>query len=56
LIQPISGQDRGGRNLTKDNFFMSVHLANEPKNKNLTLVRAMKQNEREIPQELKPAR
>jgi hypothetical protein len=56
LVQPISGQDRGGRNLTKDNFFTSVDLANQPKNKKLTLVGTVKQNEREIPQEFKPAR
>jgi hypothetical protein len=32
LVQPISGQDRGGRNVT-DNFFTSVDLANQLKNK-----------------------
>jgi hypothetical protein len=26
LVQPISGQNRGGRNVTTDNFFMSVDL------------------------------
>jgi hypothetical protein len=56
LVRPISGQDRGGRNLTKDHFFTSVDLANQPKNKKLTLVGTMKQNKREIPQEFKPAR
>ena len=33
LVQPISGQDRGRRNVTTDNFFMSVDLANQLKNK-----------------------
>jgi len=56
LVQPISGQDRGGRNLTTDNFFTSVDLADQLKNKNLTLVGIMKQNKREIPQEFKPSR
>jgi len=56
LVQPISGQDRGGRNVTVDNFFTSVDLANQLKNKKLTLVGTMKQNRREIPQEFKPAR
>jgi hypothetical protein len=55
LVQPISGQDRGGRNVTTDNFFTSVELANQLKNKKLTLVGTMKQNKREIPQEFKPA-
>ena len=56
LVQPISSQDIGGRNVTSDNFFISVDLANKLKNKKLTLVGKMKQNQREIPQELKPAR
>ena len=56
LIQPISGQGRGGRNVTTDNFFTSVELANQLKNKKLTLVGTMNQNKREIPQEFKPAR
>ena len=56
LVQPFSGQDRGGRNVTTDNFFSSVDLANQLKNKKLTLVGTMKQNKREIPQEFKPAR
>ena len=55
LVQPISGQDRGGRNLTKDNFFTSIDLANQPKKK-LTLIGTMKLNKREISQDLKPAR
>ena len=33
LVQPISGQDIGGRNVTTDNFFTSVDLANKLKNK-----------------------
>ena len=50
LVEPISGQDRGGRN---------VDLANQLNNKKLTLVGTMKQKkkrERQIPQEFKPAR
>jgi len=31
LVQPISGQERGGRNATTDNFFTSVDLANQLK-------------------------
>jgi hypothetical protein len=31
LVHPISGQDRGGRNVTIDNFFTSVELANQLK-------------------------
>jgi len=54
-VQPISGQERGERNVTTDNFFTSVDLANQLKNKKLTLVGTMKQNKREIPQEFKPA-
>jgi len=49
LVQPISGQDRDGRNVTTDNFFTSVDLANQLKNKKLTRVGTMKQNKREIP-------
>jgi hypothetical protein len=56
LVQPISGQDRGGKNLTTDNFFTSVDLAYQLKNKKLTLFGTMKQNKSEIPQEFKPAR
>jgi hypothetical protein len=36
LVQPISGQDRGGQKLTTDNFFTFVDLANQPKNKKLS--------------------
>ena len=54
-FQPISGLDRGGRNVTTDNFFTSVELANKLKNKKLTLVGTMMQNKREIPQDFKPA-
>jgi hypothetical protein len=57
LDQLVSDQDRGGRNVTTDNFFTSIGLANLLKNKKkLTLVWTMKQNKREIPQEFKPAR
>jgi hypothetical protein len=56
LVQPISGQDRAGRNVTTDNFFTSVDLAHQLKNKKLTFVGAREQNKREIPQEFKPAR
>jgi len=35
LVQPISGQDRGGRNVTTDNFFTSVDLASQLKNKKI---------------------
>jgi len=56
LVQPISGQGRGGRNVTTDNFFASVDHANQLKNKKLTLVGTMKENKKEIPQEFKPAR
>jgi len=56
LVQPISGQDRGRRNVRTDNFFTSVDLANQLKNKKLTLDGTMKRNKREIPQEFKPAR
>jgi hypothetical protein len=43
LVQPISDQDRGGRNVTTDNFFTSVDLANQLKNKKLTLDNKAKQ-------------
>jgi len=56
LVQSVSGQDRGGRNVTTDNFFTSVDLENRLKNKKFTLVGTMKQNKREIPQEFKPVR
>jgi hypothetical protein len=56
LVQPISGHDRGGRNVTTDNFCTSVDLANQLKNKKLILVGTLEQNKRKIPQEFKPAR
>jgi hypothetical protein len=34
LVQPISGQDRGGRNVTTDNLFTSVDLENQLKTNN----------------------
>jgi len=56
FVLPVSGQDRGGRKVTTDNFFTSVDLANQLKNKTLTLVGTMKQNKTDTPQEFKPAR
>jgi len=58
LVEPIYGQDRGGRTVKTDNFFTSIDLANQLNNKKLTLVGTMKQKKkkREIPQEFKPAR
>ena len=56
LVQPISGRDRGGRNVTTDHCFMSVDHANQLKNQKLTLVGTMKQHKTEIPQEFKPTR
>jgi len=35
LVQPISGQDRSCRNVTTDNFFTSIYLANRLKNKKI---------------------
>jgi len=35
LVQPISGQGGGGRNVTTDNFFTSVDHANQLKNKKI---------------------
>ena len=35
FVQPISGQDRGGQSITTDNFFTSVGLANQLKNKKI---------------------
>jgi len=43
LVQPVSGQDRGGRNGKTDNFFTSIDLENQMNNKKLTLVGKMKQ-------------
>jgi hypothetical protein len=54
LVQPISYQDRCGRNVTTDNFCTSVDLANQLQT--ITLVGKIKQNKRETPQEFKPAR
>jgi len=44
LVQSISGQDRGGRNVRIDNFFTSIGLANKLKNKKI--VGRVKQNKR----------
>jgi len=49
LVSPIS---KTGRNITADNWFASVSLAEELlKNHNLTLVATIKKNKREIPKE-----
>ena len=37
LVQPISGQDRVGRNVTTDNLFTSVDLAHQLKNKKIDI-------------------
>ena len=39
LVQPISGQDRGGGNVTADNFFTSVDLENRLKYKKIDTCR-----------------
>ena len=42
--------------MTTDNFFTSVDLSNCLKDRSLTLVGTMKQNKKEIPTKVKPAR
>ena len=46
LINPISGTNR---NITTDNYYISISLANELKSNQLTLVGTMKKNKRCIP-------
>lgn len=47
---------RCGRNITCDNFFTSVQLADILWAANTTLVGTMRMNKREVPNEMKPAR
>jgi hypothetical protein len=56
LVRPISGQDRGGQNLTTDNFFRSFDLENQPKDKKIDTFWDNEAKQREILQEFKPAR
>jgi hypothetical protein len=50
MISPISGS---GRNETVDNWFTSVHLATKLlKDNNLTLLRTIRKNKKEIPPQL----
>nr|XP_022908427.1 uncharacterized protein LOC111419790 [Onthophagus taurus] len=51
LITPIQGTNR---NITVDNWFMSLELCEEMKKKNLTVLGTMKQNKPQIPAEFKP--
>lgn len=51
LIKPIQGSNR---NVTGDNWFSSIELVQELKNRGLTYVGTMKKNKMEIPQEFKP--
>lgn len=46
LLRPLYGSNR---NVTMDNFFTSVPLAQELQTKNLTLIRTMRKNKPEIP-------
>ncbi|XP_022204262.2 piggyBac transposable element-derived protein 4-like [Nilaparvata lugens] len=51
LVKPIEGSRR---NVTGDNWFSSIELANELKKRDLTYVGTMKKNKIEIPEEFKP--
>ena len=53
LVEVIKGS---GRNVTMDNFFTSVTLAQELLEKKLSLVGTMRKNKKEIPTEFLPAR
>ena len=56
LVQPISAQDRDGRNVTTDNFFTSVDLANQLKNKKKLTLLGKRSKTNEKFQEFKPAK
>lgn len=51
LVKPIEGSRR---NVTGDNWFSSIELADELKKRSLTYVGTMKKNKTEIPEEFKP--
>lgn len=53
LVSPIEGSYR---NVTADNWFSSIELVNNLKEKRLSYVGTLKKNKREIPPEFKPSR
>jgi len=53
LLKPLEGT---GRNVTCDNFFTNVMLADELLTKKLTLIGTMRKNLRDIPHEFLPSR
>lgn len=53
LITPIEGTNR---NVTVDNWFMSLELCDQMKAKNLTVLGTLKLNKPQIPEEFKPNR
>ncbi|KAI4471642.1 piggybac transposable element-derived protein 4 [Holotrichia oblita] len=55
VLKLITPSQRANRNITVDNWFMSLELC-EMKKKNLTVLGTMKQNKPQIPVEFKPHR
>lgn len=53
LITPVEGTNR---NITVDNWFMSIELCDQMKDKKLTVLGTLKQNKPQIPGEFKPNR
>lgn len=53
LARPIIGSNR---NITADNYFSSVQLVSELKERKLTYVGTLRKNKRDIPQEFQPNR